>query len=212
MVSFPLANKQFTINNHFGGGYNRSVGYSNGLKNTSGSLNVNESFGIAWRPDNLELEVRPRYSMQYITNSVQKTNNRTVHAFGGRFSGTYYAPFGIVLSTDLNYTANRGYGAGYNTNEWMWNASISYQMLKSKNLVLSVSAYDLLQQRSNVQRQVNSQYIQDALYNSLTRYFMASVSYKFNTFKGKRQEAPAGDFGPGRGPGGPGRGGRPPRF
>ncbi|MCM1452497.1 MAG: outer membrane beta-barrel protein, partial [Clostridium sp.] len=201
MLSFPLRNKAFTINNHLGGGYSHSVGFSNGLKNKSGSLRLNESFGIAWRPDNLELELRPQYSLQYTTNSVQKNNNRTVHGYGGRFSGTYYTPFGLVLSTDLNYTANRGYGEGYNTNEWMWNASISYQMLKGKNLILTISGYDLLQQRSNISRQVTAQYIQDAMYNSLTRYFMATVSYKFNTFKGKRrQEGPGEGFG---GPGGP---------
>lgn len=215
MLSFPLPNKKFTINNHFGGGYSHQVGYSNGIMNKAGSLNLHESFGIAYRPDNLEIELRPQYSLQYTTNSVQKNNNRSVHGFGGRFSGTYYTPFGIVLNTDLNYTANRGYGAGYNKNEWMWNAMISYQMLKDKSLTISVKAYDLLQQRSNIQRSINAQYIQDAMYNSLTRYFMATVAYKFNTFKGKRQAEPGMEFGPG-GPGGGGRrgpgGGRPPRF
>ncbi|MCD8385991.1 MAG: outer membrane beta-barrel protein [Bacteroidales bacterium] len=205
MVSFPLKNKSWTINNHFGGSYNHSVGYTNGNKNKQGDLGFFEAFGLAFRPDNLELELRPQYRLQYTHNSLATTSNRTVHSYGGRFNGTYYTPFGLVLATDLNYTATSGYGEGYNTNEWMWNASISYQMLRDKSLTVSVSAYDLLQQRSNVQRTVNASYIQDALYNSLTRYFMFSVSYKFNTFgKGNEPENRNMRRGPGGRRGGPG--------
>lgn len=211
MVSFPLRNKHFTVNNHLGFNYNHNVGYSNGLRNNSGNLGLFESFGIAWRPDNVEIELRPNYRLQYVRNSVATNGNRTVHSYGGMFNATYYTPFGLILNTDLRYTANSGYGAGYNTNEWMWNAAISYQFLRDRSLVVKIAGYDLLQQRSSIRRNVSAAYIEDAKYNTLTRYFMASVSYTFNTFgKGKRPEVP-GDFGPGRGPGGGFRQG-PPRF
>ena len=201
MISFPLRNKLWTINNHFGGNVNRGVGFNNGIRNNSYNIGIFESFGIAFRPDNLELELRPTYRLQYSTNSAQASGNRTIHSYGGRFTATYYAPFGLVVNTDLNYTANQGYGEGYNKNEWMWNASIAYQFLKDRSLTVSLSGHDLLQQRSNVQRTVNASYVQDAMYNSLTRYFMVSVSWKFNTF-GKGNE-PADRNRPNWGGGGP---------
>lgn len=90
----------------------------------------------------------------------------------------------------------------------MWNASISQQFLRSKALTLSVRAYDLLNQRNNIRRNVTANYIDDIDYMSLSRYFMVSVSYRFNTFgKGKGPQE-AGDF-MRRGDGF--RGGRPPR-
>ncbi|MCC8117531.1 MAG: outer membrane beta-barrel protein [Bacteroidales bacterium] len=212
MISFPFRNKAFTFNNHIGLGYNQQVGYVNGSKNKTGNFNLNESFGVAWRPDNIELELRPQYSLQTTHSTAQSSNNRTVHSFGGRFTGTYYTPFGLVLNTDLNYSANRGYGEGYNKNEWMWNATISYQFLRDRSLTLSVTAQDLLQQRSNIQRNITNNYIQDAIYNSLTRYFMVTVSYKFNTF-GQGNEPESRNRrrwgGPGGGPGGPPPGGGP---
>ncbi len=187
MISFPFRNKSFTFNNHIGINYNHSVGFTNGQKYNSSNFRIDESFGIAFRPDNLEIELRPQYRMSNAVNSVQRDQNRTTHSYGGRFNFSYYAPFGLVLNTDLNYTANRGYGEGFNTEELMWNASISYQMLRNRNLTLTVSANDILAQRNNLSRTVNATYIEDAIRNTLTRYVMVSLSYRFNTF-GKGNE------------------------
>jgi hypothetical protein len=84
----------------------------------------------------------------------------------------------------------------------MWNASISYQFLRDKAATISLKVYDLLQQKENIRRNITANYIDDINYNSLTRYFMLSFNYKFNTFgKGNQPK--------GRGPGGPFPGGRP---
>ena len=98
----------------------------------------------------------------------------------------------------------------------MWNASISQQLLRDKSLTVSVRVYDLLNQVNSISRSITASYIDDTATNVLTRYFMFSVSYRFNTFgKGNEPKINGGEFnrGPGRGgfggPGGPGgRGGR----
>ncbi len=182
MISFPFRNKAFTFNNHLFVSYSSNVGYNNSLRNRSGSLMIGESPGIAWRPDNLEFELRPRYNLQTVHNSVQTGANRTVHSYGGSFFATYITPIGITLSTDINYSATSGYSAGYDTRTWMWNASVAYEFLRGRNAAITLRAYDILGQRSNVRRNVTANYIDDSRYNSLTRYVMVSFSYKFNTF------------------------------
>lgn len=210
MISFPLKNRSFTINNHLMARYSRSVGFVDNNKNKVGTLNINESIGFAWRPENASFELRPLYGIQTVSNSINKKDDRTVHNYGGMFDGTYYTPIGIVLQTDLNYTATSGYSQGYDSKQWMWNASISYQFLREKNATLTLKAYDLLRQKSNIRQTANAQYIEDTRYNSLTRYFMITFSYKFNTFKKGEQptDRNAPRFGPGMGPGA--GGGRPP--
>lgn len=211
MFSQPLRNKAWQVSAHAFMMYNQRVGFNNGIRNRSGSLNVNVMPAISFRPENLEFELRPRYSIQYTMNSLQSAGNMTIHNYGGTFSAYYYTPIGIILNSDLTYTATSGYSQGYDKNEWMWNASISYQTLRDKSLTFTIKGYDLLQQRSNISRSVTANYIDDISYNSLTRYFMFTVNYKFNTF-GKGKE-PAnrnewrGPGGPPHGPGGPG--GRP---
>lgn len=209
MFSQPLRNKAFQFSTHMFTMYNQRVGFNNGNRNRSGSLMWNIMPALAWRPDNLELELRPRYSLQYTTNSLQSAGNMTVHNYGGTFSAYYRTPIGIILNSDLTYTATSGYSQGYDKNEWMWNASISYEFLRSKALTFSLKAYDLLQQRSNISRSVTANYIDDISYNDLTRYFMVTVSYKFNTFgKGNEPTDRNAWRGPGGGP--PPGGGRPP--
>ncbi len=215
MFSQPLRNKAWQLSAHTFGSYNQNIGFNDGTRNRSSSISVNFMPSIAFRPDNLEFELRPNYSFQHTMNTVKtnSSNNMTVHNYGGTFSGYYYTPIGVILNTDLTYTATSGYSAGYDKNEWMWNASVSYQFLRDKSLTLTFKAYDILQQKSNISRSPGTTYIDDISYNDLTRYFMVTVSYKFNTFgKGKepssrgRGEGPDGE-GPGGGGGRPGGGG-----
>lgn len=219
MISFPFKNKFWTFNNHLMLYYSNSIGFNNGERNRSGSLMANESFGIAFRPDNLEFELRPRYSLQTVHNTVQTNSNRTIHNYGGSFYASYITPIGFTLNTDLNYTATSGYSAGYDEKKWMWNASISYGFLRNQSATITLRAYDLLRQNSNIRLNTTGNYIEESATNSLGRYFMASFTYKFNTF-GKGKTPGSTEFengGPGRGgrnggPTGPPRGGGRPPF
>lgn len=202
MISFPFRNKAWTFNNFLMLYYANSIGFNNGERNRSGSFNANESFGIAFRPDNLEFELRPRYNLQTVHNTVQTSGNRTVHTYGGSFNATYITPIGITLNTDLNFSATRGYSAGYDENRWMWNATVSYSFLRNQQATVSLKAYDLLRQNSNIRRTVTANYIDDISTNSLGRYFMVSFAYKFNTF-GKGQMPVDRNARYHHGPGGP---------
>ena len=215
MMSMPLRNRHWQTNIHIFSRYTQSIGFNNGQRNRSGAFNFRPSLGLAFRTDVWDIELRPFYGLQTTRNSLKSVNSNDITNYGARFNGQWYAPFGLVLSTDLSFTANRGYAAGYDSDEWMWNAQISYQFLRERNATISIKAYDLLQNKKSLNRSVTASYIDDTSYNSLTRYFMLSFSYRFNTFgKGKRPSGfneavgPGGHGGPRRGPGG----GRPPRF
>lgn len=212
MFSQPFGStKAWSFNNNVFMMFNQNMGYNNGEKNCSRTLMVAESPSLAFRPSNLELEIRPFYRFNKTFNSIDAVSTPTIHNYGAGFNGTYYTPFGLVLATDLNYSASKGYAEGFNEDQWMWNASISYQFLPGRAATVMLKVYDLLQQKQNVRRSVTANYIDDTEYNSLTRYFMLTFTYRFNTFgKGNepasRTERRWGP--PGGGPGGPGR---PPR-
>lgn len=207
MISMPFRNKNWQFNNHIFTNFNQNVGYQQAQggaaqKNTSRSLMLAEMFSIAFRPDNLELSLRPEYRMQKTWNTLNMANgNALIHNYGATFNGTWYTNWGLALSSDLRYTASSGYSNGYDQNYWMWNAQIAYQFLAGKSATIALKVYDLLQQNQNVQRSVTANYIDDTEYNSLTRYFMVTFTYRFNTF-GKNKPSGAMD-GPGRGHGGP---------
>ena len=208
MTSFPFRNKKWTFNNHIFTMLNRNVGFSNGLRNATMTVMVNEAPSLSFRPENLEVQLRPFYRLQTAHSSLPSVVGTTVHNYGFRIDGTYYTPFGLSINTDLDYTASTGYSAGYDQNRWMWNAQLSYQFLKSQAATVAVKVYDILGMTKNVRRTINASYIEDIDYNALTRYFMVTFSYRFNTFgKGNQPSDKSGFMR--RGPGGPGR---PPRM
>ena len=211
MLSLPLRNKLWYFTSHAFANYSQTIGYNNGQYNRSGSFSINLSPGMAYRNGLIDVELRPRYSFQTTHNTVMTASNRNVHTYGGNFNLTYTAPFGLVVSTDLSYSATSGYSAGYDTKQWLWNGSLAYQFLRDKNASVGISVYDILGQRKSVFRNVNANYMEDVAYNSLTRYGMITFTYRFTTFKkGEEPKQREDNFGPGGGPGrGPGGMGRP---
>ena len=210
MISVPLPNKSFYFSTHLNTRYSSTVGYNNGQYNRSGTFSVNVSPGMTFRSGVVELQLRPNYNLQTTHNTVNTGNDLTVHRYGGMFDGNVTLPFGLSLNTDLNFSASQGYADGYDTEQWLWNASISYEFLKGRQASITAKVYDILGQKKSISRTVTANYIQDSEYNALTRYAMFTFAYRFNTF-GSQKDMPAGakNYG-GFGPGMPPPGGRPP--
>ncbi|MDD7342769.1 MAG: outer membrane beta-barrel protein [Bacteroidales bacterium] len=210
MLSFPFGSQKiFYFTNHLFVRYSQTKGYNNGKYNRSATASVSESPGLALRNGVLDIELRPRYSFQTTNNTVQTSGNRNIHTYGGMFNATVSAPFGLVVSTDLSYSATSGYASGYNTRQWLWNGSVGYQFLRDKQASIQLSVYDILGQRKSVNRNTTASYIEDAAYNSLSRYGMLSFTYRFTTFKKGQQPKDRRDDGDHPGPR-RGFGGRPP--
>ncbi|MBQ9577374.1 MAG: TonB-dependent receptor [Muribaculaceae bacterium] len=211
MLSFPFGSqKTWYFTSHLFGRYGVTKSITNDVENRSNTLRLNYSPGLAFRTGVFDLEIRPTYGFQNTTNSVLKSTTRNIHTWGGMFNGTYSAPFGLVISTDLRYSSTSGYTSGYNTNQWIWNGSLAYQFLRDKQAAVTVSVYDILGQRKNVNRNITGDYIEDVIYNSLGRYGMVTFTYRFTTFKkGEQPKSKNDDFG---GPGRFGPGGRPGGF
>ena len=213
MLSFPFGSqKTWYFTSHLFARYGVTKSVTNGVENRSNTLRINYSPGLAFRNSVFDIELRPTYGFQNTTTSALKSNTRNINTWGGMFNGTYSAPFGLVISTDLRYSTTSGYSAGYNSDQWIWNGSVAYQFLRDKQAAVTLSVYDILGQRKNIYRNVTGDYIEDVFYNSLGRYGMLTFTYRFNTFKkGEQPKDRNADRwgGPGSfGPGGPG--GRPP--
>jgi len=213
MLSLPFtASKKWFFTSHVNLRLAQTKGFNNEQENRSNTFRINLAPGVAFRTGEFDLELRPRYNFQTTHNTVQTASNANIHTYGGMFNGTYSSPFGLVISTDLDFSATSGYTSGYNTRQWLWNASLAYEFLAGRNASIMVSVYDILGQKKNISRNVTANYIDDISYNSLTRYGMITFTYRFSSFKKGEEPEQRGEFGPpGEGPGGHRRGGgRPP--
>lgn len=216
----PLKNKKWSINSMSYVAYNINNTFVDGDKNKAKTLTLQEHAGIRFRSDIFETSLRGNIRYNNVNNTLTTRNNQGTFNYGGTYDFTLYVPnplrgvpfFEHILSdltieSDLNYSTNSGYSDGFKQQEWLWNASLSKQVFKSKSGTIRFKMYDILKERSNINRNITSTYIEDITTNIIPSYFMVHFVYRFQTFKGgaKMQDMNGGER---RGPHG---GGRPPR-
>ena len=91
----------------------------------------------------------------------------------------YRLPLNFTIDTDLDMYHRRGYtDAEMNDNRLYWNASLT-KSLANGRWVLKLKGYDLLGQVSNLKYRINAQGRTETWTNSLRRYALLTVSYRF---------------------------------
>jgi len=230
MVNVPLRNIKFSIFSMSFASYNRSNGFSGYYtkgseepvleRNLNQRVNLMETLGLNYRSDQFDFSVRGNVNFNNVTNSLEGQRDQQYFNYGGSANASIFLPWDLTIESDINYATNSGYTDGFEQNEWLWNASIQKQLFKQKNGTIRLKVYDILQQRSNINRSVTSNYIRDSTTNTLTSYFMVHFVYRFTMFKGgatqedmmppRRGEGRGRGMGRGGGGGGGGFGPPPP--
>src|SRR5690606_1415174 len=100
-------------------------------------------------------------------------------------------------------TTNTGYNSAIGADPFIINAYIEKQFLKGRNGAIRFQAFDLLNEQTNVSRNVTDNLISDSRTNRLGQYFMLTLSYRFQNFAGG--DMPGFDTHRGMGGGHPGR-------
>ncbi|MDR2954006.1 MAG: outer membrane beta-barrel protein [Prevotella sp.] len=223
MYNTPLKNKSFSINTRTFANYTRDntllfeKGKDKSIKNTANVYSISENARLKFTNDNFEFNVGGNITYENTKNSYNKRQDEAVYNYGGYGDFTWFLPLSFVLTSSLNYSSNSGYEGGYQQNSWIWNAELAKEFnikFKSAESITSLPAtlkfriYDILQEQSNISRSANAQRISYSTYNTITSYFMASLTIRFQSFKGGTQasdmEMPGTRRGPGGGPGGGG--------
>lgn len=227
MIGFniPLKNKNWSINSRSFITYNINNTLIENAKNRAKNLILFENIGAQFRSDILDFGIRANIRYNHISNSINTNNNSSVKTYGGTSDFIFYAGDlitkqtggklfkGINLESDITYSANSGYSAGYKQNEWLWNASLTKEIFSSGvgTGFIRLKIYDILKQRSNISNSYTATYTEFTRTNTLSRYFMVHFIYKFQIFGNGTKQSDMEEQMP-RGGRGPGGGGRPPRM
>lgn len=107
-----------------------------------------------------------------------KQNTWTVQS---GIDATFELPCNFQLSTDFSVYNRCGYtDEALNTDNFVWNARLTYRALKGK-LLLMLDGYDILHDLSNVSYTMNAQARTEIYRTVLPRYFMFHVQWRFNS-------------------------------
>lgn len=159
---------------------------SDSQKSITRQHNFGERLSGSFRNSWLNVDVDGNVSYSHSTNDIQLSANLDTWSFSYGGSMQITLPWNMQLSTDMHMRSRRGYNdASLNTNELIWNAQISQNFLRAKNLVAYLQFYDILQKQSNLSRVINERMRSDTEYNSINSFAMLRVSYRFQTMGGK---------------------------
>ena len=96
---------------------------------------------------------------------------------------------GLNVSSDIKMFSRRGYGnSALNTDDLVWNASVSQSFCRGR-LVAKINAFDILHQLTNTQVIINGQGRTETIRNTLPRYVMLHLTYKFQKLPKRRKGA-----------------------
>ena len=188
--------KQFSIDNNLQHTLKRSVDimlYENDLSplftrfyDSSVSENLKINYKISsWIQAGIKMNLK--WSHATGNEDAFHTINATDYSFG--LSSIIDLPFKVQLNTDLTNYSHKGYRIeAMNTNETIWNATASKKMWKGKWLV-SAKFYDILGEVSNKYFYIDSQGRTETYVNTISHYFMISMTYNFQIKPQKKQNS-----------------------
>ena len=167
------------------------------VTNKTQTTSVTQRLRLTYRNDFVELTVggRTRMSKSWYTMENSQRDATWNNQVEGSMNWTI--PGGLNLIADLDYNWYNGYTTPQE-DEFILNAEITKLLFKNK-FTLALKAYDILGQSKNLSVTDSSNYHMEARNNTLGRYVILSLTYRFGTFGGG-----SGGHGGPRGPmGGP---------
>lgn len=164
------------------------------------SWSVNESLRLVYRINTLEVSAQARTRMNLSNYELATTTDRTLTWNNQVFASLNWTwdEAGITVRSDYQHN----WYAGYTTDqpsENILNAEIQKMLFKRK-VTLSVKGYDILGQAKNLTVTDSANYHNEAVNNTLGRYVIASLTFRFGEFS---RNGMRGHGGPR--PGGPAR-------
>jgi len=160
---------------------NESVNFNNGEKYNANNTTLSPSLGLTFSWNDI-MEIRPNYRISFTKNKfdLPQFNNRNFANHKVSIITSTFFPKRLEWRNDVNFSYNPQIADGFQKSTWLWNAGISYSIMKDNGLI-GIKAYDLLNQNNNAQRIATDNYIQDSQSTVLQRYFMLTFSWKFNS-------------------------------
>lgn len=148
---------------------------------------INETIKLNCRIGKQHIGAKFDGKWRYVHSTRQDFNNMNIWDFNYGLTGNFSLLPKLQLSTDITMYSRRGYSEpSLNTNDLVWNARISYTMMKG-NMVLMLDGFDILGNLSNITSSLNGQGRTEIRRNVLPQYVLFHVQYKLNILpKNKR--------------------------
>lgn len=184
--NIPIVKTKLTVNINPSFSINESPTFINGIANTTSSRNYNLRVGFNITPTQ-RLIAGLSGSMRFndIEYSVQAEQNQKIRNYGTDASIKWQVFDKIFLESNFNYNVFKNERFAFEQDFGIWNASVRRLFGRNNKVEVRLAAFDLLNQRVNVQQSATQNYVIYSIAPTLARYFMLSVSYNVRGYENK---------------------------
>jgi hypothetical protein len=151
------------------------------LKNETRTLRLHQTLALRYRLTDYMFRLSGGVNYYKVDNSIQDAKKRETFDYNLKGNVQLDLPFGLQVSTDLNFVSRHGYSAKIQKNIAMWNAEINERFLPHNAGLLRFQIFDILHQRSNISRSISNLTITDTRSQVLRNYFLVAFQYRLNT-------------------------------
>lgn len=143
-------------------------------------VNDRASISFTWE-EQLRMEAFGSLTLRHTVSALDMFETINAADFNYGMKARYTIPLlELTAQTDITMYSRRGYGSSeFNTDDLMWNATLSYPFMKGK-LVVYADALDILHNRRSTQYAVNAQGRTITWQRSMPSYAMLRAQWRFN--------------------------------
>ena len=163
------------------------------ITNRTQTLSISQRLRLTYRNDVVELTFGGRTRMNKSWYTMENSQLDATWTNQLDFSMNWTLPWDMNIISDFDYNWYEGYTSPQ-PNEFVLNAEITQQIFKKK-CTLAVKAYDILGQSKNLYVTDSANYHQETRNNTLGRYIIVSLTYRFGNFGGHGGRGPGGHMG-----------------
>lgn len=185
-MSCPIGKqKKLNLKSMLGVGYIRNVDFIEtiGVSVSSRSIvetrNLTEMMQLKYGIGKSSIGIKSEGTWRRSTSTREDFTTINTTELKNGFTALLQLPWNLQLSTDMTLYTRRGYvNTNMNTDDWVWNARLSYPFARGMCLI-QLDGYDILRQLSNITHTLNAQGIVETYTNVIPQYVLLHFTYRF---------------------------------
>jgi hypothetical protein len=187
--NIPIIKTKLTVDVNGGVDYNNSPARINGVPDNSISKGISCGGNINITPGTkLVLTAGFWGNFNKIEYIINEKHNQDYYNYTLRSSVKWQFVTRMFFESNFNYSVYKNKEYGFDQAIPLWNASVRRIIGKKNKFEMRLAAFDIFNININVSQYATKNYIQTSKTNTLSRYFMLSVTYNMKGFENKIQK------------------------
>lgn len=150
------------------------------FKNKVNIYGIGEELKFGYNNSGNKAEVFFKGNLHHYSSGMSRFSSFNAGDFNYGLRGVLKLPANVQIATDFTIYSRRGYSdRQLNTNNFVWNARLSYAIPKA-GITLMADGFDILHNLSDVSYGINAQARTETYYTVLPSYFLFHIRWTFN--------------------------------